>query len=259
MYKYKKKEETVDIIMPNYNKGSYIKEAIESVINQSYKNWKLFIIDDNSNDSSKKEIKKFLKQKNIKIFFLKKNKGPAYCRNIGLKKSKSKFIAFLDSDDYWLKDKLKLQINFMIKNNFHFTFTDYVPLLQSKNSIKKLKTTSIENFFNFDKFIKNSSINTSTMILEKKFIKNLNFKNVALMEDYVFKCELMKKSNIPFNKCPGASAIYRIIKKSRSSKKILNIYNLWKLNKKYNKLKFLDNFISLFFISLNSIKKYGFK
>lgn len=259
MYKFKKKEEPVDIIMPNYNKGTYIKEAIESVVNQSYKNWKLFIIDDNSDDSSKKEIKKFIKKKNIKIFFLKKNKGPSYCRNIGLKKSKSKFIAFLDSDDFWLKDKLKLQINFMIKNNFHFTFTDYVPILQSKNSIKKLKTTNIENFFNFDKFIKNSSINTSTMILEKKFIKNLYFKNVALMEDYIFKCELMKKSNIPFNKCPSASAIYRIIKKSRSSKKILNIYNLWKLNKKYNKLKFLDNFISLVFISFNSIKKYGFK
>ena len=77
---------------------------------------------------------------------------------------------------------------FMIKNNFHFTFTDYVPLLQSKNSIKKLKPTCIENFFNFDKFIKNSSINTSTMILEKKFIKNLNLKKIALMEDYVFNC-----------------------------------------------------------------------
>lgn len=259
MYKYKKKEEPVDIIMPNYNKGSYIKEAIESVVNQSYKNWKLFIIDDNSNDSSKKEIKKFIKQKNIKISFLKKNKGPSYCRNIGLKRSKGKFIAFLDSDDFWLKNKLKLQINFMIKNNFHFTFTDYVPILQGKNSIKKLKTTNIENVFNFHKFIKNSSINTSTMILEKKFIKNLNFKNVTLMEDYIFKCELMKKSNIPFNKYPRASAIYRIIQKSRSSKKILNIYNLWKINKKYNKLKFFDNFISLFFISINSIKKYGLK
>ena len=216
---YKKKEQCVDIIMPNYNKGKYIKESIKSVINQSYKNWKLFIIDDSSNDNSRDIIKNFKKKKNIKIFFLKKNRGPSYCRNYGIKRSKSKFIAFLDSDDYWIKNKLKSQINFMLKNNYPFTFTDYIPILQNKNYKKKLKETKLENSFTFNKFIKNSSINTSTVILEKKYLKNLKFRNVKLMEDYIFKCELMKKTKLQFKKDPEVSAIYRIIEKSRSSKK----------------------------------------
>ena len=252
MFNSKKK---VDIVMPNFNKGKFIGKAIESVINQSYQNWNLYIVDDNSSDNSKEEILRHKRDKRIKIFFLKNNKGPSFCRNYGLNKSKSDFIAFLDSDDYWTKNKLKLQINFMNKKKYPFTFTDYIPILENK----KLKRTNIDDTFTFDKFINNSSINTSTMILERKFTKNLKFRNLNLMEDYIFKCDLMRKTNIPFKKFSKATAIYRIIHKSRSSKKILNLYNLWRLNKKYNKLSLFKNLNSLLGISLNSFKKYGLK
>ncbi len=252
-------KKTVDVIIPNFNKGNFICEAIESVINQTYKNWKIYIIDDNSTDNSKKILQRYKKEKKINIFYLKENKGPAFCRNYALKKSKSNFIAFLDSDDYWFKNKLKSQLNFMIKNNHPFTFSDYTPIFHSKNFVKKLAPTKIVNKFTFKRFIKNSSINTSTMILERKKIKKLKFKNLDLMEDYIFKCELMKKTKIPFIKFPKSTAIYRIIDKSRSSQKIKNIYNLWLINKNYNKLNFIENLISLIFISFNSIKKYGFK
>ena len=190
---------------------------------------------------------------------MKENKGPAFCRNYALKKSKSRFVAFLDSDDYWYKNKLELQLNFMIKNNYPFTFSDYTPVFQNKRFVKKLAPTKIENRFTFKKFIKNSSINTSTMILKRQNMKNLKFKNLNLMEDYIFKCELMKKTKIPFIKFSKPTAIYRVIHKSRSSQKIRNIYNLWLINKNYNKLNFIENLISLIFISFNSVKKYGFK
>ena len=249
---------TVDVIIPNFNKGNFISEAIDSVINQTYKNWKLYIIDDNSTDNSKKILQRY-KKKKINIFYLNENKGPAFCRNYALKKSKSNFVAFLDSDDYWFKNKLELQLKFMIKNNYPFTFSDYTPVFHNKNSVKKLTPTKIEDKFTFKKFIKNSSINTSTMILKRKNIKNIKFKNIDLMEDYIFKCELMKKTKIPFIKFPKSTAIYRIIHESRSSKKIKNIYNLWLINKNYNKLNFIENLISLISISFNSLKKYGFK
>ena len=252
-------DKKVDIIMPNYNKSEFLNEAINSVLSQSYKNWKLYIIDDHSSDNSSKILKKYRKNKKIKIFFLEKNRGPSFCRNFGLKKSNSKFIAFLDSDDYWKKNKLKNQINFMIKKNYPFTFTDYIPILQTKNYEKILKRTNIVDTFNFQSFIKNSSINTSTMIIDRKYLRNLRFRNLDLLEDYVFKCELMKKTKINFKKFSDASAVYRIIKKSRSSKKISNICNLWRFNKIYNKLGFLQNLSSIFFISFNSFKKYGFK
>ncbi len=249
----------VDIIMPNYNKSKFLREAINSVLTQTHKNWRLYIVDDHSSDNSSKVLKKYIKNKKIKIFFLKNNKGPSFCRNLGLKKSNSKYIAFLDSDDYWKKNKLKNQLNFMVKNNYPFTFTDYVPIFQSKNSKRTLKRTNIAKSFTFHSFIKNSSINTSTMIVERKYLKNLRFRKLDLLEDYIFKCELMKKTKIKFKKFSDASAIYRIMNKSRSSKKIYNFYNLWRLNKIYNKLSFIQNLSSLFFISLNSFKKYGFK
>ncbi len=249
----------VDVIIPNFNKGAYLEKAIKSVINQTYKKWNLYIIDDNSTDKSKKILDNYKNKKNIKVFFLKKNYGPSYCRNLGMKNSKSKYIAFLDSDDYWKKNKLKSQLKFILKNNFPFTFTDYKPIFQYKNYIKKLKDTNIANFFDFEKFIKNSSINTSTMIIERKYVRNIKFKNIKLMEDYIFKCELMKKTNIEFKKHSASTAIYRIIKNSRSSQKFQNIYKLWQINKNYNKLSFLKNLSSIFFISLNSWKKYGLK
>ena len=245
--------------MLNFNKSKFLKEAINSVLAQTYKNWKLYIVDDHSSDDSNKVLKRYIKNKKIKIFFLKNNKGPSFCRNLALKKSNSKYIAFLDSDDYWKKNKLKNQLNFMFKNNYPFTFTDYVPILQFKNSKRIVKKTNIVNSFTFHSFIKNSSINTSTMIVERKYLKNLRFRKLDLLEDYIFKCELMKKTKIKFKKFSDASAIYRIINKSRSSKKISNIYNLWRLNKIYNKLSFIQNLSSLFFISLNSLKKYGLK
>ena len=249
----------IDIIMPNYNKGKFIEKAVQSVIRQTYKNWILHIVDDNSNDESKKVLKKFKKNKKIRVLFLKNNKGPSYCRNLILNRAKSKFVAFLDSDDYWTKDKLESQLKYMIKQNFSFTFTDYIPIIQNHKFKKKLSPTKIDETFSYEKFIKNSSINTSTMILERKFIKKVRFRNLSLMEDYVFKCELMKSANKPFKKFSKASAIYRIIDKSRSSKRISNLLNLWVLNRKYNNLNFFDNLLSLISISLNSIRKYGFK
>ena len=204
-------KDSVAIIMPNYNKGKFINKAIQSVLNQTYNNWKLYIVDDNSNDNSIKILKKYKKKKKIKIFYLKQNKGPSYCRNLILKKAKSKYIAFLDSDDFWLKNKLKFQINFMKKKKYSFTFTDYIPMIQNKNIQKFMKATKISETFYLKNFIYNSSINTSTMILEKKYLKNVKFRNLDLMEDYIFKCDLMRNSKIPFKKFSRASAIYRII------------------------------------------------
>ena len=102
-----------------------------------------FIIDDNSTDESKKNLENMRKKK-IKIFYLRKNKGPAYCRNFGLKKSKSNFVAFLDSDDYWYKNKLKLQLRFMLDKNYAFTFSDYTPILFYKNKFKNLKLQNLK-------------------------------------------------------------------------------------------------------------------
>jgi len=117
--------ELVSIIMPSYNTGKYIKETIESVVNQTYTNWELIIVDDCSTDNTDEIIKVFNNDKRIKYLKNEKNSGAAVSRNIALREAKGKYIAFLDSDDLWKKEKLDKQIKFMKENNYDFTYTDY--------------------------------------------------------------------------------------------------------------------------------------
>lgn len=248
----------VDIILPNYNKELYLKEAVDSVINQSFENWKLYIIDDCSTDKSIEVLKSYRENKKIIVLKLAKNQGPSFCRNLGLRISNSNFISFLDSDDYWEKDKLKDQIKFMKDKNLSFTYTDYIPFIQSEKTKKFIKKTSIQNSLNFNQFVLNSSINTTTMIISRSILKNLKFKKIEKLEDYLFKCQILKQNIIAY-KFNSSSAFYRILKKSRSSQRFNNILYLWKINQKYNNFNILRNLFSIFMISFNSIRKYGFK
>ena len=115
---------SIDIIIPNYNKAKYLKECLESVINQTYKNWKIYLIDDFSNDDSRRILNDYRSYDNIKLIFTDKNYGPHHCRNLGIEQSNSDYVAFLDSDDFWPKEKLNLQIKDMLKNDLEFTYTD---------------------------------------------------------------------------------------------------------------------------------------
>ena len=248
----------VDVILPNYNKAEFLEEAINSVITQTYKNWHLYIIDDNSSDNSEEIIDKFSNLKNVTIIKLQKNKGPSFCRNYAMRISKSKYISFIDSDDSWLNDKLEKQIYFMEKYNLSFTYTDYTPFFENFGKKKIKKRTFLKDHFNYRTFIRNSSINTTTMIIARSILGSYRFRKIKLLEDYLFKCKLLKGNNIA-KKLDENLAFYRISNKSRSSQRLKNVYWLWHINKNYNKLNFIDNIISIFFISINSIKKYGIK
>lgn len=115
----------VSIIMPSYNTASYIGETIRSVLNQSYKNWELIIVDDCSADDTDEIIKPFLKDTRIRYSKNEKNSGAAVSRNRALRKAQGRWIAFLDSDDIWHPRKLERQIRFMEKKNYHFSYTMY--------------------------------------------------------------------------------------------------------------------------------------
>ena len=137
------KNNKVAIILPNFNSSEYLKKTLKSVLNQSYKNWQLIIIDDASDKKTIEILKKYKKHKKIKIFFLKKNMGAGYCRNYGIRNSKSDYLAFIDSDDTWKKEKLKNQLEFMKKNNYEFTYTDYFAFYKKKT--KKEKFLHLKN------------------------------------------------------------------------------------------------------------------
>ena len=247
----KEKKIKIDIILPNFNSSDYIKETIKSIINQTFKNWRLIIVDDCSDKKTKTILRKFSKNKKIKIFWLKKNKGAGYCRNYAIKKSKSLYLAFIDSDDLWAKDKLETQLRFMENNNYLFTYTNY------ETFGKRTKFVSPAKEYDFKKFVRDTSICTSTMIIKRNILKNIEFTNTVICEDYFFKCKVLNVCNAYC--LDDFLTKYRIRNNSLQSSSLNNFYWIWKINKEYNKFNFVENFLSLLFISLNSLKKYGFK
>lgn len=142
----------VSIIMPSYNTAQYIGESISSVFNQTYSNWELIIVDDCSTDNTD-DIIPAIKDKRIRYLKNEKNSGAAVSRNRALREAKGKWIAFLDSDDLWDKDKLEKQIKFMEENDYHFTYTNYLEIDKNSNpngrwvtGPKKISKTGMYNY-----------------------------------------------------------------------------------------------------------------
>ena len=117
----------VSIIMPSYNTAQYINRSIQSVISQTYKKWELIIVDDCSTDSTEKIVKEI---QDARIFYVRneKNVGAAVSRNIALKMAHGRWIAFLDSDDIWMPEKLEKQVSYMLSNDYKFSYTSYVEI-----------------------------------------------------------------------------------------------------------------------------------
>ncbi len=249
--------EIVNIILPNYNKGIYLEETLECIIKQTLTDWKLFIIDNCSIDCSKDIIKKYSSNKKISIILLKRNMGVSFSRNLGIRLSNAKYISFIDSDDLWEKNKLEKQINFMEKKEINFTYTDYTPFFDINNKRYYKKVIITPGIFTYQKFIHNTSICTSSMIVLRDLVRSIKFPKVNTLEDFPFKCKiLMKSSATKFNE---SNTLYRITKNSLTGNKLKNLYTLFYINQKFNKLKFLENLKSIFSISIQSLKKYGYK
>lgn len=115
----------VSVIMPSYNTGKYIAETIASVINQTYQNWELLIVDDCSTDNTDEIVKFFLEDQRIRYIKNDRNRGAAVSRNRALREARGRWVAFLDSDDLWEKSKLEKQIQFMDISGYHFSYTNY--------------------------------------------------------------------------------------------------------------------------------------
>lgn len=121
----------VSIIMPSYNTEKYISDAINSVIAQSYTNWELLIVDDCSQDNTVEVVRQF-EDDRIRFQSLESNSGGAVARNTAITKAKGEYIAFLDSDDMWLPEKLEKQLRFMMDNDYVFTHTMYEHMSQNQ-------------------------------------------------------------------------------------------------------------------------------
>lgn len=128
--------ELVSIITPTYNCGRFIAETIRSVQAQTYTNWEMLVVDDCSTDDTRTIVEEFMREdKRIKYLCNKSNSGAAMTRNRALREAKGKWVAFLDSDDLWLPQKLERQLDFMKRNGCHFSYHEYEEIDEDSNRL----------------------------------------------------------------------------------------------------------------------------
>ncbi len=157
----------ISIVIPYYKKREYIASTLNSVLKQTYKNLEIIIIYDDQDKEDLEFIKRLIKlDKRIILIINKKSLGAGLSRNYGIKKSKGKYVSFIDADDIWKKNKLELQIKFMKKKNFLISHTNY-ETIDKENNIINFKTA--RNFNNVNDLIKSCDIGLSSVVVKKKF------------------------------------------------------------------------------------------
>ncbi|QIH31572.1 glycosyltransferase family 2 protein [Sphingobacterium sp. DR205] len=231
-------EDKVSIIMPCYNASRYIKESIKSVINQTYDNWELIIIDDKSKDDSLQMIEPFLIDERIILVEKEENRGVAEARNTGIEYSSGRYIAFLDSDDIWDSDKLKLQISFMKSNGCFFSYTSY-RIIDSQGDIILSKVFIKDKISSYESLLKSNVIGCLTAVLDIEELGKKRFVKVG-HEDYVFWLSYLK-TGIKAACLDRVLASYRIHPNTVSSNKWKALKYTWNIYKNVEKLSYVKS------------------
>lgn len=191
--------ELVSVIMPSYNTGKFIAESINSVLSQSYTNWELIIVDDCSTDDTDNIVASFLKDERIRYLKNKKNSGAAISRNYALREAKGKWIAFLDSDDLWMPEKLEKQIRYMEEKDYAFTYTDYRIQL---NGIWKPYIYTAPNIITKRKLYNYCYFSTITVVYDREKIGLIQIADIRKNNDYAMWLKVIEKSNCyRFSEC----------------------------------------------------------
>ena len=243
----------VSVITASYNCAKFIEESIKSVLNQSYEDLELIIVDDCSTDNTEEIVNKYIKQDSrIKFYKLDKNSGAAVVRNKGLEVAKGRFIAFLDSDDIWDKEKLKKQINFMKENNYGFSFTSYRLINEDGSSLNK--EIIVPSQITYNQLLKNTIIGCLTVVIDKELINNFKMPLVRAGQDTATWLSILKKGNIAHG-YDEVLASYRMVKGSISSNKLKALKRTWNTYRNLENLNLIKSSYYFTHYVLNSIKK----
>lgn len=240
----------ISIIIPVYNKEKYIKETINSVLNQTYSNFELILVDDYSSDTSIDLIKKF-EDPRIKIISLLENKGVSNARNIGVENSFGRYVCFLDADDLWKQKKLENQLDFMLKNNYAFSFTDYEYMNEDSSATGRF--AKIPDKLNYKEALKKTTIFTSSVMFDTYIInkKDLFMKDVPY-EDTAKWWDILKKYNTAYG-LQEVLVLYRTGHISLSSNKLIALKRAWNLYRNVENFSFFKSIYYFTFYFFNAL------
>lgn len=237
-------KDLVSIITPTYNCSRFIAETIESVLSQTYKNWEMIIVDDCSTDNTRNVVQQYSeKDDRIKFHCLKKNSGAAVARTYAMNIAKGNYMAFLDSDDVWLPNKLELQLDVMKEKQWNFTCTDYMHIDENGNNLNKV-IKSIKKT-NYNRLLLDCPVGNSTVMYSVDAMGKFKVPNIRKRNDDALWLQMLKKEKY----IHGVNRVltkYRIRSNSISSNKFELIKYHWIL---YRKIEELSIFQSIFHIT----------
>lgn len=248
-------QDLVSIVVPVYNSQEYLEDTIKTIENQTYKKWELILIDDCSTDNSVDIIEKYMKENNkINLIKLKENSGAAVARNAGIAAAEGKYIAFLDADDLWKTNKLEVQLEFMNKGNYAFTYTNYEFADAFGNPSGKV--VRVPKSLNYYQALKNTIIFTSTVMLDvnqlgKELIK---MPNVKRGQDAATWWKILRANNVAYGLNINLS-LYRRGNTTLSSNKFRAIKRTWALYRKVEGLSIPFAAYNFVGYAYNAVKK----
>ena len=237
----------VSIIVPIHNSEKHLKECIDSIINQTYKNLEIILVNDGSIDNSLSIIKSY-DDKRIKIIDLKENEGVSIARNKGVDISTGDLICFIDSDDYWNKKKIEKQVKF-IKNKA-FIYSDYEYLKKGKR-----KRVNVPKSITYEEALKNTTIFTSTVMfnMNKLNKEDLYMPKTNRGQDTSTWWKILKKIGVAYGMNEVLS-VYRVGEPSLSSNKLKAICGTWEIYK-FENLEFYKKLYYFICYIINAVKR----
>ncbi|CAD0006550.1 glycosyltransferase family 2 protein [Flavobacterium chungangense] len=209
--------ELVSIITPTYNAEKYIRETLQSVLNQSYQNWEMILADDASTDHTIYIIEEFAqKDSRIKLYKLPENRGNGFARNTALEKATGKYIAYLDADDLWFPEKLEKQIQFLKTNNLPFTFSFYDSIDEMGNDLNR--RVESPNPLTYKQLFFCNYVGNLTAIYDTDYFGKIILETSQKRQDWRIWLTILKQIKTA-KPVPESLAFYRIRKDSVSSSK----------------------------------------
>lgn len=207
----------VSVIIPTFNSEKFISETILSVMNQTYPNWEIILVDDCSRDETVAIISRFAQSDNrIQVLELSVNSGTGVARNAALTVAKGKYIAFLDADDLWKPEKLDEQINFMQTNKLPFTFSFYDCIDEDGKSLNKRVEAPIN--LSYRQLFFCNYVGNLTAIYDVSYFGKIPISPIRKRQDWMLWLTVLKKIKIA-QPVPESLAYYRIRNDSISTSK----------------------------------------
>lgn len=238
-------EKLVSIIMPTYNCANFIARTLDSVQAQTYKNWELIIVDDRSEDNTKEIVDEYIKNDSrISYHLLDANSGAAVARTTAMNLAKGSYMAFLDSDDIWMPEKLERQIKWMTDNGYAFSCTAYEQIDEKDNSLNRVIKTVKKTDYN--RLLLDCPVGNSTVVYDVEKMGKFEVPNIRKRNDDALWLQMLKKEPYIWG-MPDVLMRYRVRKDSISSNKFKVIKYHWILYRDIEHLSVIRSAFHIFF------------